>query len=58
MPLIGRLLQRSSWEKTLDNLVHRMEQRDALLERETRSLRSHIRQLREEVRALSWQILL
>lgn len=29
--------------------MHRMEQRDALLERETRSLRSHIRQLREQV---------
>lgn len=41
--------QRTAWEKSLENLIHRMEQRDTLLERETRSLRSHIRQLREQV---------
>lgn len=47
--LIHCMVQRSTSEKALDSLIRRIEQRDALLERETRSLRSHIRQLREEV---------
>lgn len=33
----------------MDDLLLKAEQRETLLERETRSLRSHIRQLREQV---------
>ncbi|KAJ9118702.1 hypothetical protein QFC22_003922 [Naganishia vaughanmartiniae] len=40
--------ERSAFDKKLDDLLHKAEQRETLLERETRSLRSHIRQLREQ----------
>ncbi|KAJ9101170.1 hypothetical protein QFC21_003388 [Naganishia friedmannii] len=46
------LQERSTFDKKLDGLLLKAEQRETLLERETRSLRSHIRQLREQ---MAWE---